>query len=652
MEWLTPMTAIYAGLLAVPALLALSFLKLKRREHVVSCTLLWKRAVQDLQVNAPFQRLRRNILLLLQMLAIIAMLLALAGPIFSRISGGGGRYVLLIDRSASMGATDVKPTRLDEAKKQAKAFVESVQEKSLFRFGGDPNQIMVIAFDERSKLMCNFTSDKRQILAAIDAIEPGDGDSALSEAVVVAQAFATPEQLANNRSSSDLAKLILFSDGRIDDLDKVIVGSDELDFHCIGASAANVAVTAMRARRSYEHPDEVEIFASLTNYAADQVTCDVQLSISGNVHAVKSVSIPARQQGDGEPNRPGRVAVDFSLTHPDAGVVEVRHLNSDPLAADDAAWAILSPPKRISVLLVTRGNSVLESALRSCSLAGLKVVSPTGFDPNDISSADEQSYDLIVLDDYVPPKLPRSRYMVFGRPPQDIGVTVAGKLENQVVVDWRPKHAVMVHVNLMNLFAAESYKLDLPRDAEVLAEFGESPAIALVRRSGSIFLLAAFDVLQSNWPFEPGFVLFCYNAANFLAMQTTQGEQTNLDVGRPIIAEGLQPQTPVTIEGPGISGREMTCSDAGAVRFPGTDRVGVYSLSVPDQETRFFAVNLLDSQESDIGPRREIELSGQVVQAQQDTLSRASLPLWPLLVVVVLLLACLEWVVYSLKMKL
>lgn len=224
MEWLTPMTAIYAGLVAVPVLLVLYFLKLKRREHVVSCTLLWKRAVQDLQVNAPFQRLRRNILLLLQMLAIIAMLLALAGPLISRISGGGGRYVLLIDRSASMSATDVQPTRLDEAKKQARAFVESVQDKSLFRFGGDPNQIMVIAFDERSKLMCNFTADKRQILSAIDAISPGDGDSALSEAIVVAQAFATPEQLANNRSSSDLARLILFSDGRIDDLDQIIVG--------------------------------------------------------------------------------------------------------------------------------------------------------------------------------------------------------------------------------------------------------------------------------------------------------------------------------------------------------------------------------------------------------------------------------------------
>ncbi|MHC4559945.1 MAG: BatA domain-containing protein, partial [Planctomycetota bacterium] len=76
MEWLTPMIAVYSAAVFVPLLLLLYFLKLKRRERIVSSTLLWKRAVQDLQVNAPFQRIRHNILLFLQLLMLLAILLA------------------------------------------------------------------------------------------------------------------------------------------------------------------------------------------------------------------------------------------------------------------------------------------------------------------------------------------------------------------------------------------------------------------------------------------------------------------------------------------------------------------------------------------------------------------------------------------------
>src|SRR5437763_1066243 len=101
MNWLP---ALAAAALAIPALLILYFLKLRRREMAVSSTLLWKKAIQDLQVNAPFQKLRRNLLLLLQLLLLLLLILALSRPVTNYQPGAGALTVILIDRSASMSA--------------------------------------------------------------------------------------------------------------------------------------------------------------------------------------------------------------------------------------------------------------------------------------------------------------------------------------------------------------------------------------------------------------------------------------------------------------------------------------------------------------------------------------------------------------------
>ena len=105
----------------------------------------------------------------------------------------------------------------------------------------------------------------------------------------------------------------------------------------------------------------------------------------------------------------------------------------------------------------------------------------------------------------------------------------------------------------------------------------------------------------------------------------------------------------------------VTCPDAsqvevrpgpgGTVRFPGTSRVGVYAVEVPDEPKRFYAVNLLDAEESYLEPRKAMALSSMTVAAQEQEVTRANVPLWPVLVLVALGLACAEWVAYNLKVR-
>ncbi len=655
MEWLTPLIGAITAAAAVPALVLLYFLKLKRQEVPVSSTLLWKRAVQDLQVNAPFQKLRRNILLLLQLLALAAVLLALAQPILNLRAGPGVRMVLLIDRSASMNATDADGgrSRLAEAKKQAKAMIDSMQGPGLIGLGSKGDEAMVLAFDAHAKVMSNFTANKAQLKAAVDAIEPTDGASALTEAVTVARAFAqTSGELENNRSATEAAQLELFSDGRISDLDSLAMRPNELQLHWIGKSRDNVAVVAMQARRSYDKAEQVHAFTTLANYGDKPAKCDVQLSVSGVVRSVRPITIPPTTPAVADkPETVGKTSLSFTLAHSGAGVVEVRQLRKDTLACDDVAWAILPAPRKLTALLVTNGNSPLEIALEACSLARLDVTSPAAFDAVIAGDAPAPPYDVIVLDRHAPAKLPRGRYMIFGAPPPDVNVTNAGLLDNQFIVDWRGRHPVLQFVNLSEMYVAKAVNIKLPRDAAVLAEFGTSPAIAMIRRRGSTMLLTTFDVLQTRWPLEPGFVMFCYNAVNFLGLEVGRERPVDMKVGQ-AIAVRADGQPLATLTRPNGASERITADPSGMFRFPATDRVGVYRVESPGRGVTHCAVNLLDESESNIAPSRNILLASGKVKTMTTAPRRSNQVVWPYLVLVAMVLVCVEWIVYNSKARL
>ncbi len=114
MQFQTPLgPAAWAVLAGIPVgIIALYFLKLRRKPVMVASTMLWRRSLEDLHVNSLFQRLRRNLLLFLQLLAVGLAMLALAGPRVKGTTSQGQRYILAIDNSASMSATDVAPSRL------------------------------------------------------------------------------------------------------------------------------------------------------------------------------------------------------------------------------------------------------------------------------------------------------------------------------------------------------------------------------------------------------------------------------------------------------------------------------------------------------------------------------------------------------------
>src|SRR5436853_3413267 len=347
-NFLNTLPAAIAAGIVVPSLLLLYFLKLRRREMPISSTLLWKKAIQDLQVNAPFQRLRKNLLLFLQLLLLLLLALAFARPVMNYSPGAGKLAVIAIDHSASMAAADVNGhSRIDEAKRLARELVDTMDKDS---------SAMIIAFDDGADIVRSFSNDRALLKQSIDSIQLTDRRSKLDTAFRLAEAKAAAFYSDQLRPSGVRPELWVYSDGRISDRHELALRMAELKFVKIGSDTAeNVAIVALNARRNYERPTEVQVFARLANFGPNPVTAVLQLSVDGQVvpRGVKRdlLLIPERwtPQEREDAEKRGiipRDGVEFNLELLAAAVVsvQIKEVPRDLLSADDTAHVIVPPP--------------------------------------------------------------------------------------------------------------------------------------------------------------------------------------------------------------------------------------------------------------------------------------------------------------------
>lgn len=455
MTFLTPLYAIIAASIAVPSLVILYFLKLRRQDLEISTTLLWKKAIQDMQANAPFQKLRRNLLLFLQLLILAAVILALGQPRMKGQLIKGSQHVILIDRSASMSALDCddgrggKRTRLEEAKGQAVAFVKSLREANLFS-KGSADEAMVIAFDSAAEVRQTFTGDKESLRRAIESITPTENPTRVEEAIQLARAHI-PSKLVENQGlvAGPPVSLQLYSDGRLSDADKAKPGpEDSFTFNRIGREDSyNAAIVGLRSERGFDDPTKLSIYVALQNDEAVARTADVELSIDGVVAGIKPANIPAATEGDLTPAaeaaararegeakesigadvtmkrvlRPGIGGVVFTMDRAQGAVVQTRlrspgsgeSLIGDALPEDDRAWIVIPPARKMAVAVVSQGSSslFLTSVLSGLPLARLDTLSPGQFEKLR-EDAKLALYDVVLLDGYLPKALDEGRPIV------------------------------------------------------------------------------------------------------------------------------------------------------------------------------------------------------------------------------------------------
>jgi von Willebrand factor type A domain/Aerotolerance regulator N-terminal len=687
-DFLNTLTLWQWGLLALvpPAIIALYFLKLQRQPLEVPSTYLWSRAIEDLHVNSLWQRLRQSLLLFLQLLVIGLIALTLLRPGWTGTRLEGERFIFLVDTSASMGATDVAPSRLDQAKQQAIALIEQMPPDSA---------AMVISFSNAAKVEQAFTDNRRLLRTKVELIAPTYRPSDLSEALRAAAGLANPGQSGDPNNPLDLktaeaqpATLYILSDGGFASVPSFQLGNLTPEFvPQAGSDQRNAAIVAFSTEINPEKPGRVQAFARIENHATTETTVEATLFLNQTLLDAKSVPLPAR---DPKTSLPGAAGVHFEMQEIDSGVLKLQIDAADQLAADNTAYAVVNMPRPAKVLVITPGTDALLLALQTDEaqkIAQISIAEPQLLEsPAYEDQAAAGAYDLIVYDQCAPKTLPACNTLFIGRlPPAEVVAEVdstkaadaiaapnaaapvppapsgwrSGERQGlPVVIDVDQVHPLTQLVQMGNVKIGYAAPVKGPPGTTTLIDSDVGALLAIGPRGGYEDAVLAFDIVtydadgkrfsNTDWPIRRSFPVFVMNALKYLGGVRTSLAAPNILPGAPAILRSLTPVPKVSVTSPRGDRFDVPRELQNTFIFSRTEELGVYEVreGSGSQVTQQIAVNLFDSRESDLTPAEKIDIGHEEVQARPGQ-QAARQELWKWLLLGVIGLLAFEWYIYN-----
>jgi hypothetical protein len=622
MGLLAPLALIFLPLLAVIA--AFYLLRLRRPETAVSSLHLWETLLRDREANAPWQRLRTNLLLLLQLLIVAALILALARPWSTSDAPGGRNLVIVLDTSASMGATDAArgATRLAQAKQEALSRVAQLPGNG---------QATLITAGTGARVVLAGSNDETAIRKALDGVTVEADGTDLREALTLAAA------LAARQPDSEVA---VFSDGRFPDPradTPVITGT--VAFRGVGQRGDNQGVVSLSLRRN---AGSISLFVQVLNAAEREMVRRLDITLDGKAWAGRELTLAP---GDTQ-------AIILDDVPLDAQVVHARLAGADDLAVDDEAWTINRLAEPSPVLLVTDGNRFLQNALVLLPNVALERSRTAEYAPAPTAT-------LTVFDSFVPTGTLPAGNLLFIAPPHSTALfDVLGVMTNPTALapDVGAAAAtgggepLLRFLDLSELHIARAGRVPAPNWGHVVLDSDQGPLLIAGETEGRKVVILTFDLHDSDLPIQMSFPLLMRNLTGYLLPEPAGGLPPSVAAGAavPISPDPSSGVTRITVEPPGAAMSTTFAVDAAHTRFTYADTrtLGVYVVSqwVGEQVVRRegFAVNLANAEESRTLPR----LSPPLPVGATDAAPRgepARVEWWPLLAVAALLVLLVEW---------
>ena len=622
------------GLVSIPIVL-MYMLKLRRREIQISSILLWQMLLLDRQANTPWQRLKRNWLLFLQLLILLVLTISLARPVLKIPQVATGSLVVLLDASASMSATDILPNRFEAARNVVEGLIDNLKSSNQMTLIQVTSQPIVIAASESDK---NTLLEKLQEVNVTQDIANWDTSFALAAGAV-------------SSFNDESASIVIISDGGI-------VGNDltslpaEVRFVPIGNSDENLAISTLAVR-----PTELssELFTSITNYGVIEKKAVLSIYLNNFLVKAQEIDIPGLEsKGVVIPNFPIDSGIISARLSKQVSELATGNNSLDFLEDDNVAFAVNSQFANRSVLLVSPGNFFLEQIFTAYPATQAYRAIPT---ENPATNSiqfilPEAAFDLYVLDSSLPgsggldiPELPKGNLLLIN-PPSNPLFSVTGVFSPTQEMQIQ-EHPLTMNLVWDTVSIKQANHVNLPIWAEVLINSPDGPIVFVGEDQGRRIAVLNFDLHDSDLPLQIAFPILFSNLLDYLLPSQVIQHEGSLQPNQ--IVELLVPSDVdhIEIADPNNSIYDLRLSGNGYF-FSNTKELGVYAVNFVTtgiQRVEYFAVNLFSPSESDITPVQNIQIGRTSIPASSQS-GFGQLENWNWFATAGLLFLFLEWWFY------
>ncbi|MDQ2087187.1 BatA and WFA domain-containing protein [Herbivorax sp. ANBcel31] len=592
----------FLALIGVPIIIVLYLLKQRHEDFKVSSLYLWEEVIKDLEANAPWQKLKKNLLMILQILAVILFAFSLSRPFLSNFDSQTQNVIVVIDTSMSMQAQEGSRSRFDDAKSNAREYVTSLRPDT---------RVTLISMGKNTIIEENLSSNKNNVINSLNAIE------VTNSALNINDAESIISSIVNQYPDT---KVAVFGD------QKFFIDGVDMEFSDISREGENFAITMLSHTVT---ENGITALSTIANYSKEDAKIPLSIYIDGNVFDARNVDV---KKGES-------LNVYWRDLPRSANIIEVRIDKEDALLLDNTFWNVVGKGLDGKALLVSNGNVFIEKVLALSNQVDLYKTMPD-------ETREFNGYELYIFDGFLPETIPEDGSIMVFNPPENQLFQVREEVEVPQIIELRGD--ILKYVKEFEFSIGESKILEVPLWAEEIIELNKGSGAFKGVYNNQRVLVLGFDIFKTDISMTPAFPIFMTDAVEWL-MPSAIENIDNVNSGDSI-EFNLHPGTEKAfVKTP--TGEEIEIAPPFPARvFDKTNHPGIYTLvqNTFEGEVEYkFSVNVPSRSESDINKKVVGTVDGSDERIEERDIIKTGKNIQFIFMWIIITVLLIEWWVYK-----